>query len=271
MIFLDRPIRVQNSIQFNTLTKIRLPANSSTHQNRHHCIAAFKHLAALSSLLPITGIASHNPKQSVFKTLVASEWCEVRNPFRCPPRRRRPGSCMHLRKAASLLMDRHCSVAAPPSQVWETAVAKPYLLKVMLLLMNPTTRRFELLQLEFDSLKALVSDVLNQIPVRVTEESLKSQQYSGICGKSATLTASDQLLCSFCVGNDVLVAVPSSLTAKECTRLAKPILSDDKVLSMVCVQALLHRSDLRSASIVCLRLTLLGCYYIPCAAHAMWF
>jgi hypothetical protein len=114
-----------------------------------------------------------------------------------------------------------------------TLVKKPYLLKVVLLLMDPNTRRFELLQLEFDSLKALVSDALNQIPVSVTEESLRSQQYSGICGKSATLIASDQLLSTFCVGNDVLVAVPTLLTAKQCTRLAKPILSDDKVLSMV--------------------------------------
>lgn len=31
---------------------------------------------------------------------------------------------------------------------------KPYILKVVLLLMDPETRRFELLQLEFDSLKA---------------------------------------------------------------------------------------------------------------------
>jgi hypothetical protein len=168
-------------------------------------------------------------------------------------------------------MDRLCSVAAPPSQVWETAAAKPYLLRVVLLLINPTTRRFELLQLDFDSLNALVSDVLNQIPVSVTEESLRSQQYSGICGKSATLMASHQLLSTFCVGNDVLVAVPTSLTAKECTRLAKPILSDDKVVSMVCVHALVDRSDWRSACIVCLQLTLLGSDYIPCTAHAMWF
>jgi hypothetical protein len=38
----------RNSIQFNTLlTEIRLPANSSTPQNRHHCIAAFQHIAAI--------------------------------------------------------------------------------------------------------------------------------------------------------------------------------------------------------------------------------
>jgi hypothetical protein len=48
-----------------------------------------------------------------------------------------------------------------------------YILKVVLLLMDPETRRFELLQLEFDSLKAFVSDVLAQIPISVTEDALR--------------------------------------------------------------------------------------------------
>jgi hypothetical protein len=110
---------------------------------------------------------------------------------------------------------------------------KPYLLKVVLLLMDPKTRRFELLQLEFDSLKALVSDVLNQIPVSVTEESLRKQKYTGICSKSAMVMTPEKLLATFCHGNDVLVAVPDGVTAQECTRLAKPILGDTKVMSMV--------------------------------------
>jgi hypothetical protein len=52
-----------------------------------------------------------------------------------------------------------------------------YILKVVLLLMDPETRRFELLQLEFDSLKALVSDVLAQIPISVTEDALRLQSW----------------------------------------------------------------------------------------------
>jgi hypothetical protein len=141
-------------------------------------------------------------------------------------------------------------------------VKKPYLLKVALLLMDPNTRRFELLQLQFDSLKALVSDALNQIPVSAKEESLRSQQYSGICGKSATLVASDRLLTTFCDVNDVLVAVPTLLTAQECTRLAKPILSDDKVLSMVGLAWLLEAMFFFFCCLfVCPRLTLLGCAF----------
>jgi hypothetical protein len=110
---------------------------------------------------------------------------------------------------------------------------KPYLLKVVLLLMDPQTRRFELLQLEFDSLKALVSDVLAQIPVSVTEDALRKQGYSGVCGHAGHEMTSDNLLATFCHGNDVLVAIPTGLSAKECARLAKPILGDVKVGAMV--------------------------------------
>jgi hypothetical protein len=110
---------------------------------------------------------------------------------------------------------------------------KAYILKVVLLLMDPETRRFELLQLEFDSLKALVSDVLAQIPVSVTEEALRQQTYTGIAGKDGKEMPPSKLLASFCKGNEVLVAVPTGVDPKECARLARPILSDDKVVDMV--------------------------------------
>jgi hypothetical protein len=110
---------------------------------------------------------------------------------------------------------------------------KPYLLKVVLLLMDPKTRRFELLQLEFDSLKALVSDVLAQVPVSVTEDALRKQTYTGICGHAGKEMTREKLLATFCHGNDVLVAVPTGTSSKEVARLAKPILGDDKVGAMV--------------------------------------
>jgi hypothetical protein len=54
-------------------------------------------------------------------------------------------------------------------------------LDLVVLLMDPISHRFELLQLEFDEkLKAKVSDLLTQIPISVTEPSLKSIVYDGI-------------------------------------------------------------------------------------------
>lgn len=110
---------------------------------------------------------------------------------------------------------------------------KPFLLKIVLLLMDPVTRRFELLQLEFDSLQATVNDILVQIPVSVTEEALREQKYVAICGPDAKEKSSTEALSSFCTGNEVLVAIPDGLQSRECVRLATPILSDNKVTQMV--------------------------------------
>ena len=107
-------------------------------------------------------------------------------------------------------------------------------LQVILLLMDPKTRRFELLQLEFDSNKALVSDVIAQIPLSVTEEQLRLQEYVGVCDRAGVEMIKTMRLSEFCTTNEVILAIPSSLSAKECARLARPILSDEGVISMVC-------------------------------------
>ncbi|KAL7570158.1 hypothetical protein ACA910_019996 [Epithemia clementina (nom. ined.)] len=108
-----------------------------------------------------------------------------------------------------------------------------YLLRMVLLLMDVGSRRFELLQLEFDSEKALVSDVLSQIPVSVTEESLRGQQYEAIVTTDGKDMEAGKRLADFCQGNDVLVAVPKGLEPSEAHRLAKPILSNAKVVGML--------------------------------------
>ena len=128
---------------------------------------------------------------------------------------------------------------------------KAFLLKVVLLLMDPETRRFELLQLEFDSLKALVSDVLAQIPVSVTEESLRKQAYTGICGYKGIEMTENKLLADFCQGNEVLVAIPTGVSAKECARLARPILGDEKVIAMVSRASEIRINEILLSGLLC--------------------
>lgn len=106
-------------------------------------------------------------------------------------------------------------------------------LQVILLVMDPKTRRFELLQLEFDSNKALVSDVLAQIPLSVTEEQLRKQQYKGVCDRSGLEMIKTMRLSEFCKTNDVVLAIPDTMSGKECARLSRPILSDEGVITMV--------------------------------------
>lgn len=81
--------------------------------------------------------------------------------------------------------------------------------------------------------KTVVSDVLAQIPVSVTEEALRVQSYTGIAARDGQEMLPSKLLANFIKGNEVLVAVPDGVPAKECVRLARPILSDTKVIQMV--------------------------------------
>jgi hypothetical protein len=121
---------------------------------------------------------------------------------------------------------------SPPKTQPEPEVTS---LQLVLLLMDPSTRRFELLQLEFDSMRARVVDIIAQIPISVTEEAIREQEYVGVIGEDGKFMDSTIRLVEFCKKKQVLVALPKGLAAKECIRLARPILSDTQVLKMVCV------------------------------------
>jgi len=120
-------------------------------------------------------------------------------------------------------------------------------LQVVLLLMDPVTRRFELLQLEFDSAKAKVSDILRQIPLAVTEDIIRTIKYTGVCDATSILKTEADKLSGFCKGKDVLVAIPDGLDVAQTIRLARPILGDAKVVEMVSAQRDSLHSDLHFA------------------------
>lgn len=80
--------------------------------------------------------------------------------------------------------------------------------------------------------------MLAQIPVAFTEETLWKQTYTGIINNNSNCDEGEEMppemqLSGFCNENDVLVAVPSSMSAKECARLANQILRSEKVIQMV--------------------------------------
>jgi hypothetical protein len=88
-------------------------------------------------------------------------------------------------------------------------------LQLVLLLMDPASRRFELLQLEFDSVKARVSDIISQIPVSVTEAAIRQQKYEGVLDDSAHKMDENVHLVDFCSGKKILVALPEGLPVKD--------------------------------------------------------
>lgn len=105
--------------------------------------------------------------------------------------------------------------------------------QLILLLMAPDTRRFEFLQLEFDSQMATVRDILAQIPRSVTEHDIRRVAFRSVCDKDARERLPTTRLSEFCQRMDVLIGIPTELSAGNMYQLARPILSDDKVLTMV--------------------------------------
>jgi len=112
-----------------------------------------------------------------------------------------------------------------------STVAKP--IRLFLLLMDPNSRRFELLQLEFDSTIALASDILRQIQCSATETNLRDMTYVGVCDQSGTEMIASVKLSRFCQGDEIVLAIPSGITAKDTAKLAIPILELPKVKDMV--------------------------------------
>jgi len=107
-------------------------------------------------------------------------------------------------------------------------------IQVVLLIMDPKTRRFELLQLEFDPEKALTSDVIAQIKSSATEQVLRDLEYVGICDSNGKKLDGAKMLNTYCPeGNEILMALPKGTDAKRCTKLANPILKDPSVLAML--------------------------------------
>lgn len=144
-------------------------------------------------------------------------------------------------------------------------------IKIVLLLMDLASRRFELLQLEFDSLrKCTVSHVLSQIALCATTASLRLQKYSCIAGNDGVEMPSSSILESFCRGNELLVAIPEGLTAEECILHARPILLDKKVRNMVCRKSLFISFELVDLHPICLTLFKFAIDEWPTTACLQW-
>ncbi len=106
-------------------------------------------------------------------------------------------------------------------------------IQVVLLLMDPNSRRFELLQLEFDSNKALVSDVVRQVQSSATEDTLRNLSYGGVCDQDGVEMIQSLKLSNFCEGNEIVMAIPKGMSGSDTLKLAQPILGDPKVADMV--------------------------------------
>jgi len=107
---------------------------------------------------------------------------------------------------------------------------------IVLLLMDPTTRRFELIQLEFDIKKTNICDILQKIPMYSTEESLRNQKFSCVCNTEGVAYDHNKSLSDYVDGaSSIVLAFPETHSdgAQKAAKMAKPILRNPKVEEML--------------------------------------
>eukprot|EP00568_Trieres_chinensis_P016902 CAMPEP_0183328396 /NCGR_PEP_ID=MMETSP0160_2-20130417/84258_1 /TAXON_ID=2839 ORGANISM="Odontella Sinensis, Strain Grunow 1884" /NCGR_SAMPLE_ID=MMETSP0160_2 /ASSEMBLY_ACC=CAM_ASM_000250 /LENGTH=383 /DNA_ID=CAMNT_0025496555 /DNA_START=106 /DNA_END=1257 /DNA_ORIENTATION=- len=107
------------------------------------------------------------------------------------------------------------------------------LIHVILFLMNPNTRKFEILLLDFEIARARVRDVLAQIPVAAKEESFKTQRFSRVADVDGCELIDSHRLSRYASDWAVMVAIPDGMTSNECVELARPILGDPRVKTLL--------------------------------------
>ena len=115
------------------------------------------------------------------------------------------------------------------------------LVQIMLLIIDPLSRRFEVLQLDLDMEHAIVADLLAQVPLSVTEESLKHLSFIGTCECQSSsdsscvqmMKKSDRLVDFDVRKGNVLIAVPEGESASDTWKNAVPILSNPRIASIL--------------------------------------
>lgn len=125
------------------------------------------------------------------------------------------------------------SVSSVPAVSKPSSVANP--VQVILLIMDPASRRFELLQLEFDSAMSKIADIFQQIPEAATEEILQKTTYKAIITPKGEELKPEMSLSEFAGGATVVIAVPQNTeeSLEKCAAMAVPILTNNKVHKML--------------------------------------
>jgi len=107
--------------------------------------------------------------------------------------------------------------------------------RVIVLLLDPNTRKFEFIHCYFDNETSLVKDIVNLIPKNSTFGPLRRQVYLGLCRP----TTGEEMINSFMAkeydirDNEILIAIPRGLTGEKCVYHSKAILKKEKLIHLV--------------------------------------
>jgi len=119
------------------------------------------------------------------------------------------------------------------------------LIIIVLLLIDPVTRRFQLLRLELDATKPTVAEILQRIPyLPATEESLRTQTFDCMCDIEGLEYDHEKHMSEYVDGSAVVIAVPNTNAkgTENVTRIAKSILQRRKVEAMLKAADIFHPS-----------------------------
>jgi len=119
--------------------------------------------------------------------------------------------------------------------------------KIFVLVMQPSSRSFEIISMEYNSLNSTIADLLNLIPTNCSEQSLGCHTYTGFCRPRKSNLASEVLTdfsmkasgsnrdgtCARILCGEILVAIPEGLTCKECQKISKRILKSPQIVKLL--------------------------------------
>lgn len=122
------------------------------------------------------------------------------------------------------------------------------MIKIFVLLLEPKTKTFELIQLVYPSATTTIGDILRMIPQHATELALGSQKYVGLCrpkdehalsnlsllasaaGTTENSATTDSA--SICAG-EILVSIPSDYSVQEVAKFSQAILTNRRFTKLL--------------------------------------
>eukprot|EP00934_Nitzschia_sp_Nitz4_P009429 Nitzschia sp. Nitz4//scaffold185_size43419//39686//41122//NITZ4_007311-RA/size43419-processed-gene-0.86-mRNA-1//-1//CDS//3329539739//9419//frame0 len=151
---------------------------------------------------------------------------------------------------------------SPPRVVTPTnnSAQAPKEFKIFLLLLQPKSKIFELIQLLYQPLDTTLGMILDRIPENATEPALGAQEYIGLCrpkqAEQEELLDLDLLASSVRPGvtsaqitlGEILVAIPRGYTGQEVASLSRQILANPKIVKLLKRADPLARKSKRSSS-----------------------
>lgn len=108
--------------------------------------------------------------------------------------------------------------------------------KVFLLLLDPRSKVFELIQLIFPPSTTTLADILSMIPQNATEDVLASQRYNGLIrpeSRAVPWTDKKGLAQSHIRAGEILVAIPYEFSTKYINRLGRQIIGNPRIQTLL--------------------------------------